>query len=112
VNAPEYGTSLSAIYTRNDHARHVIAGFAAAMPAVREIWDQVDRALADVLALGAVIARLSAELTDTRMDRANVLAAVRATIAAYAEGETDPLYYLRDEADARQTHSQGHREAS
>src|SRR5512146_369612 len=41
VNAPEYGTSLSVIYARNDHARHVLAGFAAAMPAAGEIWDQV-----------------------------------------------------------------------
>ena len=84
----------------------------SAMPAASEMWEQVDRALADVPAMGAVIARLAAELADTRMDRANLLAAMRAAIAAHADGEPDPLYYLRDELDARQTPSQGHRGAS
>lgn len=112
MNAPEPGTSLHLIYARNDHARRVIAGFASAMPAASETWQQVDRALADVPALGAVIARLSAELADTRMDRANLLAAMRATIAAHADGEPDPLYYLRDELNARQVPSQGREGAS
>ena len=76
------------------------------------MWEQVDRALADVPALGAVIARLTAELAATRMDRANLLAAMRATIAAHADGEPDPLYYLRDELDARQMPAQGHGRAS
>jgi predicted DNA-binding ribbon-helix-helix protein len=100
------------VYARNDHARHLIAGFAAEMPAASELWSQVDRALADVPALGAVIGRLAAELADTRMDRANLLAAMRATIAAYADGEADPLYYLRDELAARQPRSAGQGEAS
>jgi hypothetical protein len=34
-----------------------------------------------------------------RLDRANLLAAIRATLAADAEGEPDPLGYLRDELD-------------
>jgi hypothetical protein len=112
VSAPEPGTGLHVIYARNDHARQVISGFASALPAASELWDQVDRALADMPALGAVIARLTAELTDTRMDRANLLAAMRATLAAHADGETDPLYYLRDELDARQARSEGHGGAS
>ncbi len=41
------------------------------------------------------------------MDRANLLAAMRATIAAHADGEPDPLYYLRDELNARQARSAG-----
>jgi hypothetical protein len=106
VNAPEPGISLHLIYARNDHARRVIAGFASAMPAASEMWEQVDRALTDVPAVGAVIARLSAELAVTRLDRANLLAAMRATIAAHADGEPDPLYYLRDELDERQMPSQ------
>jgi hypothetical protein len=112
VSTSELGVSLHVIYARNDDARLIIAGFASAMPAASEMWKQVDRALADVPAMGAVIARLSAELAETRMDRANLLAAMRATIAAHADGEPDPLYYLRDELDARQARSQGHREAS
>jgi hypothetical protein len=112
VSAPDPGTSLHTVYARNDHARHVIAGSASEMPAAWEMWEQVDRALADVPALGAVIGRLTAALADTRMDRANLLAAMRAAIAAYADGEADPLYYLRDELDARQPGSAGHGEAS
>ena len=112
MNAPGLGISLHLIYARNDHARRVIAGFASAMPAASEMWEQVDRALADVPAMGAVIARLSAELADTRLDRANLLAAMRATIAAHADGEADPLYYLRDELSARHTPAQGHGGAS
>jgi len=105
VNAPDPRVSLPAIYARNDHARRLIAGFASAMPAASELWEQVDRALADVPALGA-------ELTETRMDRANLLAAMQAAIGAHADGETDPLYYLRDELNARQARSAGHGGAS
>jgi hypothetical protein len=42
-----------------------------------------------------------AELDDTRLDRANLLAAARATIGAYLDGESDPLCYLRDELAVR-----------
>ena len=112
MNAPDPRASLPAIYARNDQARRLIAGFASATPAAPELWNQVDRALADVPALGAVIARLSAELTGTRMDRANLLAAMQATLAAHADGEADPLYYLRDELNARQARSESHRGAS
>ena len=112
MSAPEYSISLHVIYARNDNARRIIAGFVSATPAASEMWEQVDRALADVPAMGGVIARLFAELAETRMDRANLLAAMRATIAAHADGEPDPLYYLRDELDARQTRSPGHRAAS
>lgn len=109
MNAPEPVSSLHVIYARNDNARHVIAGFMSTLPAASELWQQVDRALADVPAMGAVVARLAAELADTRMDRANLLAAMRATVAAHADGEPDPLYYLRDELEAR---SGGHGGAS
>ena len=112
MSAPQPETSLHIVYARNDHARHVIAGFASEIPAASELWSQVDRALADVPVLGAVIGRLTADLADTRMDRANLLAAMRAAIAAHADGEADPLYYLRDELDARQSRPQGHGEAS
>jgi hypothetical protein len=82
------------------------------MPAASQLWAEADRALADIPALGAVITRLAAELADARMDRANLLAAMRATLAAHADGEPDPLYYLRDELDARQPRPGGHGRAS
>jgi hypothetical protein len=112
VSAPEHRISLRVIYARYDRARRVIAWARSAMPAKPQLWEEADRALADVPALGAVITRLAAELADARMDRANLLAAMRATIAAHADGEADPLYYLRDELDARQTRPEGHEGAS
>lgn len=100
--------SLPVIYARNDHARRIVAQAVAALPAASELWSQVDRALADVPALGAIIGRLADQLAETRMDRANLLAAMWATIAAQADGEPDPLFYLRDELEARQERSPGH----
>ncbi len=97
VSAPGPGISMYAAYARNDHARQMVAGFAASTPALSEAWRQVDRALADVPALGAVIARLTADLAGARLDRANLMAAMRAALAAHAEGESDPLSYLSEE---------------
>lgn len=111
MSAPEPRIRLHEVYARNDSARRIVAGWMSALPAASEMWQLVDRALADVPALGAVITRLSAELSETRLDRANLLAAMRATIAAYADGEPNPLYYVRDELQARQEPSQDQREA-
>jgi hypothetical protein len=38
-------------------------------------------------------------LARTRAAYANLLAAARAALSAEDEGESDPLYYLRDELD-------------
>jgi hypothetical protein len=97
VTEPEI--SLQAIYARNHTTRRMVAGFMSALPAMSGMWQQLDRALTDVPAMGAIIARLTAELADTRMDRANLLAAMRAAMAAHADGEPDPLWYLRDAID-------------
>jgi hypothetical protein len=40
---------------------------------------------------------LRARLTLARVHHANLVAAVRASLAADADHEPDPLYYLRDE---------------
>ena len=112
MSAPESGISLDAVYARNDIARRIVAQAVSALPAASELWSHVDRALADVPTLGAVIGRLADQLAETRMDRANLLAAMRATIAAQADGEPDPLYYLRDELSAHQGRSPGHGGAS
>jgi hypothetical protein len=97
VIRPRYGVNLRVVYTRTNSARGVVAGFATAMPTLAEFWQHLDQALADVPALGAIIARLTGELDRTRLDRANLLAAMRAALAAHADGEADPLGYLRDE---------------
>src|ERR1017187_4368569 len=97
---PYSSTGLQEVSTRNDHARRIVAGFASAMPAIAGIWRDIDGALNDSAVLSAEITRLSAELHDTRLDRANLLAPVRAPLAAHAEGEPDPMWYLRDALDA------------
>jgi predicted DNA-binding ribbon-helix-helix protein len=109
---PHYRTDLEQIAARNQTARHMIAGFSAEMPVLTDFWRHLDTALAGNLTLSAELARLTAELTATRMDRANLLAAIRATLAAHADGEADPLYYLRDELSARQMPAQHRGRAS
>ncbi len=87
------------VTTRNDIARDIIAGFAAVTPTLAGAWRLVDTALADLPAALAELARVRAELEAVRLDRANLLAAIRACLAADAEGEDNPLGYLRDELD-------------
>jgi hypothetical protein len=85
------------ITTRNDVARDIIAGFAAVTPTLTGVFRLIDTALADRPTVFADLGRARAELKAVRLDRANLLAAIRATLAADAEGEPDPLGYLRDE---------------
>ena len=93
--------NLKEVATRNEAACRVVAGFSAAMPAPAEIWRQLADALSDVPALADEVTRMSGELAGARLDRANLLAAVRAALAAHDEGEPDPLTYLRDELHAQ-----------
>lgn len=90
-------SSPAEITTRNDIARDIIAGFAAVTPMLAGVYRLIDAALADLPAVLADLGRARAELQAVRLDRANLLAAIRATLAADAEGEPDPLGYLRDE---------------
>jgi hypothetical protein len=93
--------NLLEVSTRAEHARHIITGFSLAAPILTDLWRQVDDALSDIPALAAEISRLRAWLTACRIDRANLAAAGRATLAAYHNGEPDPLSYLRDELRAQ-----------
>lgn len=88
------------ITTRNDIARDIVAGFASVTPTLVGVYRLIDTALADLPAVLADLGRTRAELEAVRLDRANLLAAIRATLAADAEGEPDPLGYLRDELDS------------
>lgn len=103
---PYSSTDLEEITARNETARRMIAGFAVEMPALAEFWRNLGTALADTPALWGEITRLNAELSTARLDLANLVAAVHATLAAYADGEADPLYYVRDELNARQMPSE------
>ena len=97
---PPASINLQEVTERNDNARHIVAGCTSAMPTLADMWRYLADALNDTVALSAEITRLSAELARTRLDRANLLAAIRAALAAHADGEPDPMAYLRDELDA------------
>lgn len=98
-------TDMQHIISRNETARQIIAGFSADMPTLSEVWRHLQAALHDTPVLVTEVTTLSAELKEARLDRANLLAAVRATLAAQSEGEADPLWYIRDELAARDPHS-------
>ena len=98
---PSTTTTLLEAATRADIAHRIIAGFSTAFPTLAAQWRQIDAALADVAVLAAEVTRLSDALSAVRLDRANLAAAARAAIAAYLDGERDPLSYLRDELHAQ-----------
>ena len=115
--SPNPEIDLQQINARNDQARHIVAGCASAMPTLADLWRPVDEALSDAVLLSALVTRLSAQvsrlsdkLDRARLDRANLRAAMRATLAAHADGEPDPLWYLRDELDAPQSAADASRE--
>ena len=100
---PNPGIDLPQINTRNTHARHIVAGCALALPSLAGMWQALDDALSDTVTLAAQVTRLSADLDRVRLDRANLRAAMRAALAAHADGEPDPMWYLRDELSARKS---------
>ena len=55
------------------------------------------RAVSDIARLIAQIHELYAALGAERLRSANLEAAIRAALGAHADGESDPLAYLRDE---------------
>lgn len=89
--------NLQDIATRNRNARHIVTGFSRSLPTLTEVWRYLSAALADTPRLIAEVGRQRTDLAAVRLDRANLLAAIRATLAADHDGETDPLGYLRDE---------------
>jgi hypothetical protein len=62
---------------------------------------KLSRALDMIPLLSAEIRRLRRRLATTLNDLNNLIAAARATLSAQADGEEDPLYYLRDELTAQ-----------
>lgn len=110
---PHTQIDIQEVMTRNAAALRIVAGFSVATPVLADVWQYVQDALADagdladeVTQLSAEVTQLSAELSATRLDRANLLAAMRAALAAERDGEADPLSYLRDELEASQRPSQ------
>lgn len=65
----------------------------------------VTTAMADIGHLLIQITVLYAALQSARLQSANRLAAIRAALHAYDDGEDDPLAYLRDELTGTDTGS-------
>ncbi len=61
----------------------------------------ITEALVTIPVLSEEAAHLRRVLALARLDHANLIAAARATLIADYEGESDPLWYLRDELAAR-----------
>jgi hypothetical protein len=98
---PTSTINLQEVTARADSAQNVITGFSRAMPSLGDLWQQITHSLSDIPILIAEIIRLGAELTDARLDRADLAAAGRATLAAWHDCEPDHLSYLRGELDAQ-----------
>lgn len=92
---------LQEAINRSRTARRIVANTwpDESLPAI--LRRSLNTALDTIPALADEVARLSAELRDTRINRANLAAAGRATLTAHHDGERDPLSYLRDELDAQ-----------
>lgn len=65
------------------------------------VVDTLARALDTIPLLSAENTRLRRRLAASLNDFNNLLAAARATLNAHADGEEDPLFYLRDELTAQ-----------
>jgi hypothetical protein len=101
THPPSTTINLLEADTRARNARHIIDGFSIVFPALTAFWHQIDDVLADIPALTAEIADLRTRLSGSRLDRANLAAAGRATVTASLNGESDSLAYLRDELQAQ-----------
>jgi hypothetical protein len=65
--------------------------------------ESVPSLINDLADLVAELTRLAGELHQARLNQANLRAAMRAALAAHADGEPDPLWYLRDELRAAES---------
>ncbi|MBB5082995.1 hypothetical protein [Nonomuraea endophytica] len=99
---PYPDADLQEVLSRNHTAAHLLTALARATPAHSPIWDHLHVALVDTRTLLDEVAGLRAERAADRRRRADLIAAMRATLAAHAEGERDPLFYVRDELHAQQ----------
>ena len=86
-NRASIDTDLQEVANRHDTATAVV--------------DALGRALDTIPLLSAEITRLRRRLAASLNDFNNLLAAAKATLSAHADGEEDPLFYLRDELTAQ-----------
>jgi hypothetical protein len=89
--------NLLEVTSRAERASRIVTSLSLAMPTLAGVWRQMDGALSEIPILASEISGLRDSLTACRIDRANLAAAGRATIAGFRSGETEPLSYLYDE---------------
>ncbi|MGP3965924.1 hypothetical protein ACTWPT_59285 [Nonomuraea sp. 3N208] len=94
-------TDLQEVAHRNTTAAQLLAALTRDPLPLLPIWTHVIAALDDIETLIDEVTGLRAELASIRYQRANLLAAIRATLAADHDGDDDPLYYVRDELHAQ-----------
>jgi hypothetical protein len=87
---PYSAIDIPEVMSRNQAARDIVAGFAAATPTMAVAWQHIETALADARDLATEVTRLSADLATARLRHANALAAMRATISAQRDEEALP----------------------
>jgi hypothetical protein len=88
---------LQEVSDRNSNARRLIHAFASTTLSLAEIWKHIIDALDDTPVLADEVIRLRLQVAKLRLRQANLIAAANATLSAQADGEADPLFYLRDE---------------
>ncbi|GAA0986511.1 hypothetical protein GCM10009555_064110 [Acrocarpospora macrocephala] len=97
TDLPPPDIDLQEITTRHHTARRLLTALSASTLTLADLWNSLHAALDDIPALCAEILRMRDDMTALYHSRADLLAAARATLSADHAGETDPLYYLRDE---------------
>src|SRR6266704_5960846 len=98
---PATRIGLTEVNARFQNAQRIVSRCSLEAPAIAELWHQVSDSLSDIAALASEISRLLNDLAAIRMLRANLAAAGRASVRADANGDRDPLSYLRDELSAQ-----------
>jgi hypothetical protein len=83
--------------TGNDEILAAIALGLARAQTCGQYYETVPPLIDDLVPLAGKIARLHDTLITERLRSANLLAAIRAALGAAADGEADPLAYLRYE---------------
>ena len=96
-NQPYPDQNLPEIAAGDDEVLAAIALGLSCVHACGNCHGTVPPLIDNIARLAGEITRLRDALTTERLTSANRLAAIRAALGAAADGEADPLTYLRDE---------------
>ena len=96
-NQPYPDPNLPTITVGDDKVLAAIALELARVQICNQCHGTVPPLIDNIAQLAGEITRLHGALITERLTSANLLAAIRAALGAAADGEADPLAYLRDE---------------